>query len=509
MKHAVFWSGLEASVNGVLSFIGAFIVARLIGPAELGVGASVVSVHVLLWIAANSLFADAIVQQSSPGPTTQHSAFWGSAAAGCVFALLQAAAGWPLAAILADHRLTLMSGVLALPLPLVGAAGAVQGLLVRERRYRALAIRTMAGQSMSMVVGVAAAFSGAGAWALVFQQCAGATAGAAVLMASMGRLPAPCGNWRDIARLLRVGLPLTGSTLLQHARYRLFAVLIGGVAGTAALGQIHMSFRLVDSIRELAFTALWRLMLPILSQRQTDREALRQQVDRLLAFSSLCMLPLAVAMAASVGPLVGWLLGPDWAASTDGCFPLIGLMVVLVLTFPSGVALVAQGRAAYTLFGNCGATAATLAGVLLLRPSQPLHAMLVWVGAQLCVMPYALWVNGRALGWSPLRPLRAGAPALILSSLALLAAIVVPDLAGLPRSPPELLATRLLTGVVVCGAGMMAAWGCRYFPIARSRCPPMTTAVIAAARSARAAPWRSLRSTNLARNAAIPPPARS
>ena len=70
------------------------------------------------------------------------SAFVASVAVGCVAALLQAALGRPLAWSLGDSRLTTMSLVLALPLPLVGAAGPVQGLLTRDRAYRTLAWRT-------------------------------------------------------------------------------------------------------------------------------------------------------------------------------------------------------------------------------------------------------------------------------------------------------------------------------------------------------------------------------
>ena len=47
-------------------------------------------------------------------------------------------------------------------------------------------------------------------------------------------------------------------------RYRLFAVLIGAYAGAAVLGEVHLAFRLVDTLRDLTFTALWRLMLPAL-----------------------------------------------------------------------------------------------------------------------------------------------------------------------------------------------------------------------------------------------------
>jgi hypothetical protein len=55
----VFWSGLEAAVSAAFSFASAFIVARLVGPAEVGIGAAAVAVHVLLWVAVNVLFTAA------------------------------------------------------------------------------------------------------------------------------------------------------------------------------------------------------------------------------------------------------------------------------------------------------------------------------------------------------------------------------------------------------------------------------------------------------------------
>jgi len=57
----VFWSGLEAGTTAGLFFVSASIVAQLIGPAEIGIAAAAVSVHVMLWVTVNALFADAVV----------------------------------------------------------------------------------------------------------------------------------------------------------------------------------------------------------------------------------------------------------------------------------------------------------------------------------------------------------------------------------------------------------------------------------------------------------------
>jgi O-antigen/teichoic acid export membrane protein len=63
LQSNVFWSGLEAGSSAGLSFVSAFVIARLVGPAEVGVGAAVVAIHVLLWVVVNALFADPLVQR--------------------------------------------------------------------------------------------------------------------------------------------------------------------------------------------------------------------------------------------------------------------------------------------------------------------------------------------------------------------------------------------------------------------------------------------------------------
>jgi O-antigen/teichoic acid export membrane protein len=418
MKRHIFWSGVEAAGGALLSVISAFAIARLIGPTELGVGAAAAAVHVLLWVAVNALFADALVQRAGVDDTVASSAFWASVGAGVLAMPVQIGSGWVLAGVLHDERLVPMALLLALPLPLVGAGGAMQGVLTRGRGYRALAARTIVGQGAGAAVGVVLASNDAGAWAPVVQLAVSSFAGAATLLATAGWRPRLVFSAHAVRALLTVGLPLTASTLVQLGRYRLFAILIGGTAGASALGQVHVAFRLVDTVRELAFTALWRLMLPILSEQQHDRSALLATVDRLLRLSSRLLLPLCAVLAVSLVPVVPVILGPGWAAAGQAAMPLVGLMALLGLMFPSGVALVAAGGARQALYANLAGLVATSALVLIARPADPWHAVLVWCGGQLFVSPYAMWMNGKVLGVGPFRPLRAGL-AWLVPSLAL------------------------------------------------------------------------------------------
>jgi PST family polysaccharide transporter len=439
----VLWSGIEAASSALFSFSSAFILARIVGPTEVGIGAAVIAVHVLLWVVVNVLFADPLVQRRTVDDATLATAFMASVVVGCIAAVLQVAFGYLLAWSFGDHRLTSMSLALALALPLVGAGGPIQGMLTRNRAYRQLAWRTMIGQGGGTLSGIVSALLGAGAWALITQQLVTSGAGAIVLLAQCPTRPRWMFRIQRLSELLWLGLPLTVSTVLQHGRYRLFALLIGGTAGATALGQVHMAFRLVDAVRELAFTAQWRLMLPILSERQNDLPALHAAIDRCLVWSGLLTFPLCALMALAIQPLVAALLGPVWQPAGEAALPLIALTAWLFLAFPAGVAVIARGEARYVLAANLAGVVATVAGVTVLRPATPVAAVMVWLGAQIFVSPYVLAMNARVLRTSVFRPLRAGAPLMMASTLATVTAFLLPRLMGGSHSPAWLLFERL------------------------------------------------------------------
>ncbi len=449
LQSNVFWSGLEAGSSAGLSFASAFIVARLVGPAEVGVGAAVVAVHVLLWVVVNALFADALVQRLQIDDAEASSALWASTLVGVLAAGVQAAAAVGVAAAMGDRRILAMGLVLALPLPLVGAGGVMQGLLTRDREYRVLAGRAVIGQGGGTVVGITLAVLGAGAWALVAQQLVNSLLGALSLIVRTPWRPHLVLRWQPVRELLRVGFPLVLSTLVQHSRYRLFALLIGGTAGATALGQVHMAFRLVDTVRELVNTAFWRLSLPTMSERQQDLPALRATISRLLELTSLVLFPVFGAMLVVIHPLVQMLLGPVWAPSAHASAVLIVLTMYGFLYAPAGTALVARGITRFTLAAMSVMTVLTLAGVLAVHPTTPHGAVWVWAAAQLMVYPAMQYGTARLLGDSVFRQIRAGLPALALAVVAIAVALLGPQALGVPRQPALLMLERLAFGAAV------------------------------------------------------------
>jgi O-antigen/teichoic acid export membrane protein len=214
--------------------------------------------------------------------------------------------------------------------------------------------------------------------------------------------------------------------MVQHGRYRLFALLIGGTAGAEALGLVHLAFRLVDTVRDIASTAFWRLMLPMLAERQRDLAALQAAADRGALLSGLAVFPAAGAMLLALPVLVGVLLGPAWRPAAMAALPLLGLLVWLFLGFAGGIALVARGGARFAMVAQLVSALATILLVLVFVPRTPLAAVQVWCVAQLLPSPYLMRRTAAALGAGMLRQLRPGLPALGLAALATLVGLALP-----------------------------------------------------------------------------------
>jgi PST family polysaccharide transporter len=368
---------------------------------------------------------------------------------GVFAAVVQIAIALPVADAIGDHRIVMMGLVLAVPLPFVGAGGAMQGLLTRNREYRVLAGRALIGQGGGTLVGVTLALLGAGAWAIVAQQLVTSLLGALSLLLRSRWRPRLVFRWQPVRGLLMVGLPLVASTLVQHSRYRLFALLIGGTAGPTALGQVHMAFRLVDTVRELVSTALWRLCLPTLSERQADLPALRAAVARFLNLSALVLFPTFGAMLVVIDPLVRLLLGRVWAPSADASTLLIIITIYNFLYFPAGVALIARGFTQFTLGVSVVTTTLTLGGVLVFHPGTPQSAVWVWSVAQVAVFPAVQYITARLLGDNVISQIRAGLPSLALTIASVAAAFLIPRSLGEPDSLALLIVERLAVGALV------------------------------------------------------------
>ncbi|MEV0394675.1 lipopolysaccharide biosynthesis protein [Polymorphospora rubra] len=459
VRSAIGWSYVLTAGRVGSSIVVTFLLAMLLGPDEFGI---LTMALVLVMIAQTILqqgLVSAIVQRDKLTGAHLDAAFGVLAIAGFGVAALVAAISPLWALMYREPRLTLVCVALAPLVLMQGLATVPEAVLRRELQFRAVAIRTLLAAVLSGVVGIALAVAGAGIWALVAQQLVNALIGLIVLW-----IVCP---WRP-SRRIRLGAIRELWTFSLHSANAGLGVLLSNRAdliftglffGPIATGIYRLAARLPDMLVDVTVRSLQQVALPSLSRHQNDRTAFVNHLVQLQHLGAIVGLPVLGVLAATAGPLVGF-LGPQWAGTEVplqvlclfGAVNVYGVLLgpalqaigqpgkLAAISWARGLLGVATFAALGTLFGSANpaaqATAIAMAGVCL----------------QVVVNAVSIWVTvRRAAGASVLRFLLPTLPAVVAATAAALVPYGLNRL-GADELPP-------LVGVMVLGAagGLTAA----------------------------------------------------
>lgn len=442
------WVIAESGGAALFSLGTMLVIGRVIGPEATGVGTVAVAAFLLLDVFGASLFTDALVQRPRLTPRHESSAATAAVLVGLCGAVLLAASGGLLAASSGIGQLGSLTLALAPLLPLSAYAGAVAGLVLRQQRFRLLALRVLIGQPTALVAGLVVAQAGGGAWAMVVNQM--------VLSAIVFLLIALLGGFRLRPRLdlgaLRELWPVAGPQIaamtVAVGKYRIFLLTLGLIVSEAVLGVVHFAFRMLDAVLVMVWQSVSRLAMPRLCALQGDRKALADCYGELAQMQALLGLPVAVGAALVAPDLVGALLGPAWAGTAEAV-RVGGLAAAVAFLAGDHVSLfVAIGRARWNAWVAFISLALPLAALLLAAPQTPAGVALAWATQSLLISPVLAWVVLREIRRSPFWLLRQVAPAIL--ACAAMAAAVLAVQAVVPEGRHFL---RLFAGV---GAGAAA-----------------------------------------------------
>lgn len=344
---------------------------------------------------------------------------------------------------LAGEGVTALALALGL-VPMVHGAGAVaDGQLRRAARFRALALRTLAGQAAAAGLAFWALWAGAGVWALVGFTLVQAVIATALAVGMAGWVRGPAGDVRAaVARVWPLALRVLAGGLVQPV----LQVAIGAVAGLAAAGVWQIAVRVVGLLEALTVVPLRFVALPRLARGGAG------EVPGLIRAAGLAGVWVMGGTALAAPAMVEALLGPEGA-------PVVPVLQVLCAGAVAGggvavlnQALIGAGRGHAALrVAVIAAGAALVAGGV---------ALAVWPGG------VALALSQVAAGWLAL--------ALLLRGSGVGLAAVLRPWGGIVAMAPAVWAAGWLaggTGVwgvlaaqVVAGTAALAAvmWGARW-----------------------------------------------
>ncbi len=288
------------------------VLARILVPEDFGVVALGVSIAGFAGVFRDMGLTSAVVQRETISREAVSTMFWiNLAVAAAIVALLCACAPF-IATLVDEDRLRSVIPLVGVSI-LLSAAGLMHwALLRRNLRNRDLAVVQIASAVLGSLCAIAAALMGAGYFSLLAGMIAGAAIPTAGYWMMTGWRPGLPRKSAEAASMLRYGGAVTGNAFLAYASRNADNLLIGGFAGSAALGIYSKAYGLLLLPLRQIQPPLSSVAIPALSSLQKDPAAYRSFYFRAVESVLFLTMPCVAFSFAAADEIVHIVLGPGW-----------------------------------------------------------------------------------------------------------------------------------------------------------------------------------------------------
>lgn len=323
--NGIGWNLLsQGGVQGV-QFIVSMVLARLLEPEHYGMVAIMSVLISLSSVVIESGFNTSLIQGKDVEDEDFSSVFWLSVGmTSVIYALLYLAA--PLVA--RYYRMPQMVWpfrVMALVLFPATINSIQVAKISRDMDFKKAFTSRIGAIFVSGAVGVAAAYCGAGVWALVIQYLTNMTVSCMVMWFTVKWRPRLVCNMKRIRPLFSFGWKLLVSELLNSAYNNLRSLVIGKKFSGAVLGYYNRGQQNPQIVIDIVNGSMKTVLLSAMAARQKDRRSLKEMVRNSVSLTSYIVFPMMAGLAGVAEPIVRLLYTDKW-------LPAVPFMQVYCMT---------------------------------------------------------------------------------------------------------------------------------------------------------------------------------
>jgi len=306
------WSALSQGGRTALRFLGLLILSRLLEPADFGLIAMATAVTSFAEILRDMGTARVLIQREQLEDETICTVFWFNVATGLALAAALFALAPLLSTLFAEARLTPVLWMLAPIFPMAALASTHQALLERDSRFRILAHVEIGSALTGLIVAVAAALLGAGAFSLVFQALVGALISTLLLWRLSGWRPRAVWSRQRFQEVWAFTGHLFGFNLVNFLSRNADDLIVGRFLGAASLGIYSLAYRVMMlPLQSITFVAN-RALFPVMSRRRAEPGAVAALYRRTLAMIALVSAPMTAGLWFVRETFVVTVFGEQW-----------------------------------------------------------------------------------------------------------------------------------------------------------------------------------------------------
>lgn len=326
------------------SFVAIPFLARMLTPVDFGLAALALSMVMFFTMIGDAGLGRSLVRVDANDTEAWSSAFWASvllmlALSGMFFVL-----SWPAAAFFNEPRLVPIMMVLSLAPLLMGLAEIPAASLLQKEKFQWLAGAEFAAAMAGIVVALAIAFHGGGAWALVWQHLTQRIVKGTVVQLASRLRPRFVLNVEKLKGHLRFMIDTAAWSMTMFVNRQADTLVVGKILGAATLGLYNVAVRIMQLPVSILGGSLHSAIYPRFVQLRHDNKALRELVLFTTMAQAVLVFPGVAAVAAASHTLFTLLLSERWEASGEIFTLLAGAAALQTIVATNGSLLQAIGR---------------------------------------------------------------------------------------------------------------------------------------------------------------------
>ena len=302
------WTKLAAQLLSVV------ILARLLSPEDFGLFAMVVAITGFALVIGDFGFSSAAIQAKRISHQQKSNLFWLNTLVGIIAAVVLLLLAGPIEDFYDASGVREILGVLSLNFIISAMTTQFAANVTRSMKFKVLFIADVGGAVLGLVLAVALGLMGAGVWALVAQKVTLTVATLVVVAVGGGWRPSMPGR-APMRALISFGWKTFAVQVLTYVSTAIPVVSLGRSSPPAEVGFYERAQQLYQMPTAQLATPLTRVMLPVLSGQQDDKEALTSYLTRaqvIIAYVVGGVMAMTVVFADLV---VNVALGDGWEAA--------------------------------------------------------------------------------------------------------------------------------------------------------------------------------------------------
>lgn len=378
LKRGLFWTALDKYSGQIIGIGISMVLARLLTPYDYGVVATASVIINFLSIFTSIGIGPAVIQKKDLSEEDINHIFTFTVIVGLIFGGICFGCSWLVADYYNNPILVPVLQILAIGV-FLGAINMVPAALMSKHlRFKEMATRSLAFQVFFGLLGIGAAFFGAGVYALIVPP----------ILSSLGTFLYNSQFYPVKVRLRFSLAPIRkifsfSSYLFLFELFNYFSrnidkIIIGRYISENALGYYEKSYRLMQLPLQNISAVIYPVLQPVLSDFQDNPKEIGQKFTRIISMISLVGFPLSVILYFCAPEIITVMFGSQWTPAIPA-FKILAISVPFILiNNPTGPVFLACNSSKRLFYTGVVNTCITISGFIIAAYIDRTIEMIAW-----------------------------------------------------------------------------------------------------------------------------------